>query len=509
MRIPIPKKILYPILAFLSTVLATAVLVYFAFQSQLRYASGLFNNLAEQQAGNLQEVLESDLHFIGTGANYFHSTKPENWDTFPVFAKTLLSSSDTLIGLQWMRRVEPHHLPKYTAEMREAFPDFTLFTVPKDGPKTFGYIMPHNEPIYVFSDIYPMSDANIGLLGFYSSRVRFQLVLDGIRATGQPSVSDKVRLLQDGLDRSLEKTGLLVYHPVFDQESQQNLIGVVVGVIRTTNYFKNLVTRTASGQDLLIKVTDMGFDAEDDPVLYQSEGWQETQGMEISKTVKLPNREWIVDFKLTERFTNNDLLVQRSVWIGGLVIACLFSYIVFLQVRGKERLSVLLDERTRELQFMVDHDALTGLLNRRAFNEELQARVMDDKLFALASFDIDNFKQVNDSFGHTTGDEMLVHIAREVEKHLRPDELFFRTGGDEFNIISNITDYKELYEHLNDIGRAVSSSHLSFGNLKVRSSLSIGGVVRTTENAEDTVQMADTQLYKSKKAGRNCVTVAE
>jgi diguanylate cyclase (GGDEF)-like protein len=134
---------------------------------------------------------------------------------------------------------------------------------------------------------------------------------------------------------------------------------------------------------------------------------------------------------------------------------------------------------------------------------------MDDKLFALASFDIDNFKQVNDSFGHTTGDEMLVHLAREVEKHLRPDELFFRTGGDEFNIISNITDYKELYEHLNYIGRAVSSSYLSFGNLKVRSSLSIGGVVRTTENAEDTVQMADTQLYKSKKAGRNCVTVAE
>lgn len=86
---------------------------------------------------------------------------------------------------------------------------------------------------------------------------------------------------------------------------------------------------------------------------------------------------------------------------------------------------------------------------------------------------------------------------------------FFRTGGDEFNIISSITDYKELYEHLNDIGRAVSSSYLSFGNLKVRSSLSIGGVVRTTENAEDTVQMADTQLYKSKKAGRNCVTVAE
>ncbi|KOO10660.1 diguanylate cyclase, partial [Vibrio xuii] len=127
-----------------------------------------------------------------------------------------------------------------------------------------------------------------------------------------------VRLLQDGLDQSLKKTGLLVYHPVFDLESNQDLIGVVVGVIRTTRYFANLVTRTSAEQELLIKVTDLGFDAEDDPTLYESDGFAHSDGMLISKTVTLPNREWVIEFKLVERMTNNDLLVLKSVAIGGL-----------------------------------------------------------------------------------------------------------------------------------------------------------------------------------------------
>ncbi|MDN3684560.1 CHASE domain-containing protein [Vibrio sinaloensis] len=97
--------------------------------------------------------------------------------------------------------------------------------------------MPNNEDIYIASDIYPRDEANLKLLGFYSSRTRFQLVLDGIRASGLPNVSDKVRLIQDGLDRSVKKEGLLVYHPVFKGDKQERLIGVVIGVIRTTRYF--------------------------------------------------------------------------------------------------------------------------------------------------------------------------------------------------------------------------------------------------------------------------------
>lgn len=491
------------------TVIVTSYAVYFAYQTQHEYTVSLVDNLADQQAENLQQIVESDLHFIGAGANFYHSTERADWDRFSVFADQLVAQSETLIGLQWMQKVEKEQVKSHIAQVRKTFPNFDLYTVPKDGPKTKGYIMSNNEPIFVASDIFPRNEQNLALLGFYSSRLRFQLILDGLLATGEPNVSDKVRLLQDGLDRTLKKTGMLVYHPVFDINNEDELVGVVVGVIRTTKYFEGLVQRSGAEQDLLIKVVDMGFDAEDDPVLYQSEQWEETSGIEITKRVTLPNREWLVDFKLAREITDNDKLVLRWISIAGLVIACLLSYIVLLLIREKEHLAVLLDERTRELQFMVDHDTLTGLYNRRAFNRILADLVQREQSFSLVGFDIDKFKMINDFFGHVAGDEMLMHVARIVQEQLAEDEVFVRMGGDEFCIISPKTDSAELFRYLNNIGRIVATSVHQFGDEKIRCTLSIGAAIRVLDSEEEILQAADAQLYKSKQAGRNCVTVAE
>ncbi|NMV21005.1 sensor domain-containing diguanylate cyclase, partial [Vibrio parahaemolyticus] len=90
-------------------------------------------------------------------------------------------------------------------------------------------------------------------LGFYFSRKRFDLILDDISENGRANVSDKVRLLQDGYDKSIPKTGLLVFHPVFDFENKY-LLGVVTGVIRSTVYFEDLITKTATELDMSVRV---------------------------------------------------------------------------------------------------------------------------------------------------------------------------------------------------------------------------------------------------------------
>lgn len=509
MQSGIPKKLLYPLFTFVVCTFITSTVLYLAYQSQLKYARSLFSNLAEQQAENLSQALESDLHFIGAGANFFHSTKPDDWEQFAVFAKELLASSDTLVSLQWMQRVSKEQLESHVAEVRKRFPQFTPYTVPKHGPKTMGYVMPNGEDIYIASDIFPQDKANLQLLGFYSSRTRFQLILEGIQATGLPNVSDKVRLIQDGLDRNIKKAGLLVYHPVFKGGERERLIGVVIGVIRTTRYFDGLISRTATGEDLLVKVTDMGFEAEDDPILYQSPEWTSSRGLEVTKTVVLPNREWVVDFKLASRVTNNDTLVLQGIGVGGFVIACLMSYIVFLSVRDKEYLSILLDERTKELQFMVNHDALTGVLNRRAFSERILELVGNDAVFTLVGFDIDRFKRINDNFGHVAGDEMLIHVTRVVEQQLMANDELVRVGGDEFCILSTITEPNQLLHYLQGIGRAVASSSHLYGDKRIQCTLSFGAAIRVTESEEEILNKADTQLYKSKQAGRNCVSIAE
>lgn len=503
------KNFLYPFLTFLFSLLVAFYAVYFAYQSQLKYTISLVDKLAEQQAENLQQVVESDLHFIGAGANFFHSTEPQDWDRFPVFADQVVSSSPTLIALQWMQRVEQKDVPDHIEQVRKTFPDFNIYTVPKDGEKTYGYIMQDSQPIYTASDVYPRTPENLKVLGYYSSRERFQRVLNNIAIKGESSVSDKVRLLQDGLDKSIVKSGLLVYHPVFDLDNKDELIGVVIGVIRSTKYFEAIVVRTATEQDLLVQVTDMGFDAEDDPILYRSPNWNQTQGIEITKRVVLPNREWLVDFKLDRQVTHNDSLVLAAIFFSGLTIACLLSYIVFLLVRDKEHLAVLLDERTQELQFLVVHDSLTGIYNRRAFSQYLRELVKTNQRFTLITFDIDRFKLINDHFGHVAGDEMLVFIAKVVKRHLIKEDIFVRMGGDEFCILSRVTDKQKLREYLEAVRCAVAEVVLTHCGQKINCTLSIGAAVRHHEDEEAIMQASDAQLYKSKKSGRNCVSIAE
>ncbi|MFW8120872.1 CHASE domain-containing protein, partial [Klebsiella pneumoniae] len=88
-----------------------------------------------------------------------------------------------------------------------------MFTIPKHGPKTYGYVL-SGEPAFIATDIYPNDPVNNDVLGFYSSRERFKLILDNVRETGEANISDKVRLLQDGLDSDTPKGGMLVFHPV-------------------------------------------------------------------------------------------------------------------------------------------------------------------------------------------------------------------------------------------------------------------------------------------------------
>lgn len=133
-------------------------------------------------------------------------------------------------------KVTADEIEEHTAQMEEKYPSYKLFTIPKHESKAFGYIL-DGEPAFVATDIYPNTEPNNRVLGFYSSRERFKRVLDNIKQTRQANISDKVRLIQDGLDPEIPKSGMLVYHPVFEGESD-NLLGVVIGVVRTTYYFE-------------------------------------------------------------------------------------------------------------------------------------------------------------------------------------------------------------------------------------------------------------------------------
>ena len=156
------------------------------------------------------------------------------------------------------------------------------------------------------------------------------------------------------------------------------------------------------------------------------------------------------------------------------------------------------------------HDALTGLPNRTLFTDHLQmaverARRCDEFVFAVLFLDLDRFKNVNDSLGHTVGDQLLVALSRRLQHCLRPSDVVARLGGDEFAIL------------LNDIGsetrQAVALAErvqqeltqpFNLGGHEVFTTASIGIALSTTgyETPEAVLRDADTVMYRAKAQGK-------
>ena len=168
----------------------------------------------------------------------------------------------------------------------------------------------------------------------------------------------------------------------------------------------------------------------------------------------------------------------------------------------------------REQQLKAQTDSLTGALNRRAFMtyaERLLSRhERGRKPLCLVLFDIDQFKSLNDRFGHIGGDEILTRFVAITEANLRPDDFLFRLGGDEFCWLLPDTDIAEAYAAAERVCDGIADSVMVVAGAPVKLTASMG--VASTETfgyaLDPLMREADTALYAAKAAGRNRVAAA-
>ena len=158
-------------------------------------------------------------------------------------------------------------------------------------------------------------------------------------------------------------------------------------------------------------------------------------------------------------------------------------------------------------------DPVTGIANRKAFDEFLGEAVRDcaqrDEKFVLALLDLDDFKPINDSFGHLVGDEALKHVATTIEHSVRQTDLAARLGGDEFAVILKDVPNSELAEELIDrILHKISAPFEARGN-QVEISVSAGiSVYPDDAGTRDQIfENADRALYAAKGLGKNQLCV--
>lgn len=171
---------------------------------------------------------------------------------------------------------------------------------------------------------------------------------------------------------------------------------------------------------------------------------------------------------------------------------------------NRQRVQSLLTEH--QLAQMAHVDALTGLASRRRVEEFLRqeiARLEQGRALSLIILDIDHFKQVNDTFGHNTGDVVLRGVARLMQQRVRMDDLIGRWGGEEFLVIcvgSPLTDAVDLAERLRE--RLLQHSFAEVGTKTASFGVASAAPGDTPEAL---VERADRALYVAKQAGRNQV----
>jgi diguanylate cyclase (GGDEF)-like protein/PAS domain S-box-containing protein len=168
-------------------------------------------------------------------------------------------------------------------------------------------------------------------------------------------------------------------------------------------------------------------------------------------------------------------------------------------------------ELARRLEYFVDHDFLTGLFNRRHFEQELAKETERVARYggpgAVLVIDLDNFKDVNDTFGHKAGDDVLKGVAGLLRQRLRQTDVVARIGGDEFAVLlphTNADDVQILAEEVvKDLGRqvAVLADH------SIRVTASVGASMFEGLTDIEALAYADLAMYESKETGRNRFTM--
>lgn len=166
--------------------------------------------------------------------------------------------------------------------------------------------------------------------------------------------------------------------------------------------------------------------------------------------------------------------------------------------------------RVQELEKFAFLDNLTQLANRRYLDIELEARFAEKKryglTFGILMMDIDDFKKINDTYGHETGDAVLKITAKTMMDNARPFDIFGRWGGEEFIAIIRNVDISELIKIGERIRVLIEKSMVRIENHNLNVTVSMGATIAGSDTTKSIIKRADRLLYTSKEKGRNRLT---
>lgn len=187
-----------------------------------------------------------------------------------------------------------------------------------------------------------------------------------------------------------------------------------------------------------------------------------------------------------------------------------FMYVLTLRTKAIRRAAAHASMERDIMRALAHTDPLTGLPNRRSLSDAMTqslARSAPDRMVAVYLIDVDEFKPVNDTYGHDTGDELLVEISRRLQANVRSGDIVARLGGDEFVVLANglrsVAQASELGNQL----LALLDGPLMLKGHEVQIGLTIGFAMAPLDGkeAEAILKLADAAMYEGKQSGKRCL----
>jgi len=239
-------------------------------------------------------------------------------------------------------------------------------------------------------------------------------------------------------------------------------------------------------------------------------------GLELCRRIRQPkylnHGSYVYIILLTARDEREDLLRGLNSGADDYIIKPFDP----LELRARLNTGRRIIELQRLLKKQATYDALTGLLNRRSLlgraQEEYSRRQRENKPLGLILFDIDDFKKINDTYGHLTGDAILSEVAKRLRRGLRQYDHVGRYGGDEILALLPNCDCQALQKIAERLAASIAERPILYESHAFSVSVSAGGL--STENypslsLQELIALSDKALYQAKRAGRNRVVILE
>lgn len=197
------------------------------------------------------------------------------------------------------------------------------------------------------------------------------------------------------------------------------------------------------------------------------------------------------------------LFLYNSIIAFSLLTIC--SLLFILQIRAS---MTEIENQKEKLTVLANIDPLTGLLNRRKFKEDSRDLIQNEQKFSILLSDIDDFKKVNDTYGHDCGDEVLVHVTSQIKNLIKEPNLVCRWGGEEIIVLYTGT-FEEGLAVAELLRARIANSSIRYNNENLSATITIGvAFFDGQESLDRVIVKADKALYKGKQNGKNQVQMS-